>query len=44
MKGVLKVGAGHQLLISRLGKHNLAVYDLVAASTFGKGFGTIYLS
>ncbi|KAK5202498.1 hypothetical protein LTR41_011752 [Exophiala xenobiotica] len=38
IEGVLK------MLISRPGKHNLAIYELVAAPTFGKGFGTAYLS
>ncbi|KIW11737.1 hypothetical protein PV08_09009 [Exophiala spinifera] len=44
IEGAQKVGAGHQLLISRPGNHNLKIYELVAASTFGKGFGAAYLN
>ncbi|RVX68470.1 hypothetical protein B0A52_07893 [Exophiala mesophila] len=31
------------MLISRPGNHNLKIYELVAASIFGKGFGAAYL-
>ncbi|KAK5188654.1 hypothetical protein LTR92_011321 [Exophiala xenobiotica] len=36
------VGRGHQLLISHAGKDGYIDFELVAASTFGKGFGQSY--
>ena len=44
IEGSLKVGFGHQMLISYLGNNNLTVYEKLAASTFGKGFGKAYNS
>ena len=44
IEGSLKVGFGHQMLISHPGTNNLTVYEKVAASTFGKGFGKAYNS
>ena len=42
IEGFLKVGFGRQLLISHLEQKNLTMYEKVAASTFGKGFGKAY--
>ena len=38
----LRVGLGHQVLVSHLGQNNLTIYEKVAASAFGKGFGEAY--
>lgn len=42
IEGCLKVGTGHQMLISRPGHNGLLIYQKVAASTFGKGFAASY--
>ena len=44
IEGSLKVGFGHQILISHPGNNNLTIYEKVAAFTFGKGFGKAYTS
>ncbi|KAL6240918.1 hypothetical protein RBB50_012177 [Rhinocladiella similis] len=42
IEGSLRVGYGHQMLISHPGRNNLTIFEKVAASTFGKGFGKAY--
>lgn len=39
IEGSLRVGYGHQLLISHPGQNDLTEFEKVATSTFGKGFG-----
>lgn len=38
IKGALKAGFGHQLLISHAGQNGLTNFELVTANRFGKGF------
>ena len=40
--GCLPAGGGYQMLIGHPGKQDLVIFELVAASTFGKGFGKTY--
>jgi hypothetical protein len=42
IEGHLRVGYGHQILISQPGQNNNMVFEIVAASTLGKGFGKGY--
>lgn len=42
IEGALRAGYGSQLLISHPGENGLTIYELVAASQFGKGFGKSY--
>ena len=42
VEGSLRVGYSHQILISHPGRNNLTIFEKVAVSTFGKGFGKAY--
>lgn len=42
IEGYIPVGFGHQLLLREDGSNGLDIYELVAASKFGKGYGKTY--